>query len=373
MATKTEIILRGPEDWTKWDRAFKTKAIAMELWDFIKEDPEELLSKPTMPDPEDYRVSGMSTRSATVAGRSRSTIDLNTEETRNFQIAWNIYTQKSRQYEAQNDNIRDLKDWVTRTIAQQYIDSSCDPTESLHEWHTKLKEHASVGEVMDKKEVRQRYKAAVKPLAKPPRDWNSWIINWEEAMSLGNQIGVADTNDSSYWFDDFIDAVKQAIPHWATSYQLLKQAEADRGTLTYRTVANDFRKETRPRAKGGSGSIAKGSFGPAYAQDSNLLGQSEDSGDASNHGIKQTLSKEGKKRPRKSTSAGSVEKCLACELPGHRLADCFYVFSEKAFEGFKPRKHIQNRVDENMKKDEVVKAVNTLKNKKVRTDQDPDS
>ena len=153
MASKTEIVLRGPEDWTKWDRAFKTKAIRMKLWDYIKEDPKELIDEPTMPDPDDYRTVGLLRRSA---DRSRSTVDLNPEETRNFQIAWNIYIQKSKQYDAQNDNIRVLKDWVMRTIAQQYIDSSCDPTESLHEWHTKLKEHASVGEVKDKQTARDK-------------------------------------------------------------------------------------------------------------------------------------------------------------------------------------------------------------------------
>ena len=87
MATKTDIILKGPENWNRWDREFKTRAVAMDLWDYIKEDPKELLNEPAMPNPDDYKTSGVATRSQSTTASDRSTIDLNPEETRNFQIA----------------------------------------------------------------------------------------------------------------------------------------------------------------------------------------------------------------------------------------------------------------------------------------------
>jgi len=125
MSTKTDIILCSPEDWTEWDREFESKAVAMDLWDYIKENPDELLTKPVRPNPADYRLAGATTRSqsSTISGGS-STIDLNPEETRNFQVAWNVYTDKKKEYDAQKDNIRNLKSWVSSTIAQHYKDSS---------------------------------------------------------------------------------------------------------------------------------------------------------------------------------------------------------------------------------------------------------
>ena len=95
MVMKTKIILRSPEDWTNWKREFKAQAYLMDFWDFIKEEPEPLIKKPTQPKPDDYRLastsSGTSTRSQTIiiSGNSAttdgsSTIDLNTKETRNF-------------------------------------------------------------------------------------------------------------------------------------------------------------------------------------------------------------------------------------------------------------------------------------------------
>ena len=44
---------------------------------------------------------------------------------------------------------------------------------------------------------------------------------------------------------------------------MVKGDEVDRGTLTYRTLANNFRKKIRSRAKGGKG-FKLGAFGPIY-------------------------------------------------------------------------------------------------------------
>jgi len=263
--------------------------------------------------------------------RSQSVSNLNADELRSFQVAWNIFAYDSKEYEVQKKNIQDLKGWFMDTIAQQYRDSSCDPTESLHKWYTQLKEHASVGEVMDKKAVRSLYKTAIKPLNKPPRDWNSWINAWEEAMSLGQQKKVPDTTDPTIWFEEFIEAVNPAVSQWATAYKLQKEDEADKGTLTYRMVAYALRHEVRSKAKGGS--VAKGSFGPTYGQESAPSEQSDDARDDSHSEGKQTKSKRGKKRhrdSRDSTSAtgGSMERCLVCECIGHKTQDCFYAFPE---------------------------------------------
>lgn len=374
MTTKTEIILKGPDDWPKWDSEFKAKAVAMDLWDYVKEEtPEALFTKPPMPDPETFKAA----RPPAQATRSQSatppvSVGLDADESRNFQIAWNIYTRRANEYDAQRSSTKDLKDWVRRTIAQQYLDSSCDPTESLHQWYKKLKEHASAGKAADQKVTRDRYKDAVKPLNKPPKDWNVWISTWEEVMSLGIQKDLAEAKKGAVWFHDFLDAVRPIIPNWALTYRLNKGDKAEEGTLSYRTLANDFRKEIPSGAKGGK-SYAKGSFGVTYGTDQpeKKEDEAEETGDASSSHAQKSR-KASNKRARKSTTASSQDKCPACELPGHKLSDCFYVFEEKAFEGFKPRKQIQKRTEENLKKEEVIAAVNQLKRKKPKDEENQD-
>jgi len=77
---------------------------------------------------------------------------------------------KEKAYSTQRANIRSLTDWVLEAVAQRYVDSSCAPTESLHEWYKKLKEYASIRKRLDKKIARDKYQQVVTPLKKPPKD-----------------------------------------------------------------------------------------------------------------------------------------------------------------------------------------------------------
>ena len=56
--TKANIFLKGLEDWPNWEREFQKKAIAIDLWDYIKEenDRKVLRTEPDMPKPDSFRV-----------------------------------------------------------------------------------------------------------------------------------------------------------------------------------------------------------------------------------------------------------------------------------------------------------------------------
>ena len=88
---------------------------------------------------------------------------------------------------------------------------------------------------------------------------------------------------------------------------MLKGDKADSGTLSHRTLANDFRKEIRSQAKTGGKGYTKGSFGPTYGnqEDSRQPNQAEKSGDASNSQATPFRGSLGRKRLRKSISASS--------------------------------------------------------------------
>jgi len=147
---------------------------------------------------------------------------------------------------------------------------------------------------------------------------------------------------------------------WAISFKMTQQAEANKGTLTFRTVANAFRDDFRPRAKGANrAGIHKGGFGATYgntSKDSDLL-DSSDEGDAPTEERKDT----GRKRRRGDTSGGV---CLACGLSGHGIANCYYAFPDKAYKSFKPKKHLQKRTEENLKKDDIKAEFEKLKKEK---------
>ena len=84
---------------------------------------------------------------------------------------------------------------------------------------------------------------------------------------------------------------------------------------------------------------------------------SSDEGDAPPEERKDT----GRKR-RRGDNSGVV--CLACELSGHNMANCYYAFPDKAYKSFKPKKHLQKRTEENLKKDEIKAEFEKLKKEK---------
>ena len=92
--TKANIFLKGPEDWPNWEREFQKKAIAMDLWDYIKEgnDRKALLVELDMPEPASFKAPppeagpAQSTRASASATPPAST-GLNADESRNFTTA----------------------------------------------------------------------------------------------------------------------------------------------------------------------------------------------------------------------------------------------------------------------------------------------
>ena len=121
-STKSDnIILKGPDDWPKWEREFQKKAIATDLWDYIKggNDRKALRTEPDMPEPDSFRAPP-----PPPAGSTRAS-------------------------------------------------ASATPTKGLHDWYKKLKEHASAGKSSDERTIREKYKKAVEVLRKPPKDWNT--------------------------------------------------------------------------------------------------------------------------------------------------------------------------------------------------------
>jgi len=81
------------------------------------------------------------------------------------------------------------------------------------------------------------------------------------------------------WLDAFIKAVQIVVPQWAIAYEMTKAQDK---TLSYRTLANDFRMQIVSRAKGGKGFKPR-AFRPTYGLDPSQLDQSDEVlGDASN-------------------------------------------------------------------------------------------
>jgi len=96
------------------------------------------------------------------------------------------------------------------------------------------------------------------------KDFDKWIDNWEQGINLA-QKKVAATLSPSDWFNDLMNTLAGILPNWSESYAIHKGDEVENETITFRVVANDLRKVVDRKQKGTT-KIAKGSFGPTFAE-----------------------------------------------------------------------------------------------------------
>ena|SRR5438270_653297 len=233
LSQSTETItLNGTEDWEPWSTQFKAKAVASELWDLInpeEEEPAPFEMKPAPPKVQDYdkRLVARDTRSQSsgatlgeevdTTANPRNTSEMTKAAQTAFQLDWSMYTHQSKLYTEQKDAIEKLKNWVLKTTNTHLIRTACTPTDTIKKWYANLEEQVGVNDAKQRKDARERYKMAIKPLSKQPKDILVWLGAWEQAISLAKEKKVPEAQHSSEWFEDFAVVVKPWMDYWVTS------------------------------------------------------------------------------------------------------------------------------------------------------------
>ena len=122
-------------------------------------------------------------------------------------------------------------------------------------------------------------------------------------MGKGTKVGLPEAKEPKAWFYDVLNFVTPFVPVWTSGYKMNKRSEADNGTLTYRTLAYNFRQEIQDMMKRGSKGYAKGSFGVTYSY--NLSQPDREEGDALEKDQQTSGKGRGNKRSYRSTTGDS--------------------------------------------------------------------
>jgi hypothetical protein len=353
----TIITLKGPDDWDAWEKQFKAEATRRSLLEHI-EGTKTFLTAPMLPDPRNFNTQVQTSSSSVTLGSSAggrpgtiSISDLSADGRAHFQLALSFYKAEKDLYDGEREALDKLQTWMTKTVASSYAQTCFDYSDGIKEWYNKLKEQVSMNEHTIKKEIKALYRQAVKPLSKAPKDFEAWITNWEQVMAKGINRDIPFAKDVDEWFDDFLNAVISVKLSWVEAYRLTKAAEVEDSTLSYRTLANDFRKAVKVPGPNARSRIAKGSFGPTFAgQEAEEMA---DAPDASTQGKperrRRTRTQKRRRSRETSISTGRVI-CRACGQR-HDLHICYYLFPSKAPDGFKEREAVRRMVDQNLKED----------------------
>lgn len=327
--------LKGFDDWDVWNRWFIAKAVAARLWDQINpETRKPPTKKPQEPDLHNYPVSaaflerisperckdeptcdGVAPQGVEISSR-----DLTSDGFESFAIDWKIYKHLCDVYDDERDRINDLRREVRKTVTPHIFSICCEPTESLHDWYSKIKEYTGLTKNQLARMARKQYRTATEILTEMPENVEMWLQSWERAMANAETHQLFESQSPSVWAVDFFDAVQQVFPDWTRIARYTYRQKIDDDTLRYQELASDFRRELRtyppnlPTSK-----VSKGPFRPAF-------GRSVE-----------------KKRKRES------KKCQACHRP-HPTSRCYYLFPSRAPESFTPIKAIQKKADKWAKK-----------------------
>jgi hypothetical protein len=193
-------------------------------------------------------------------------------------------------------------------------------------------------------------------------------------MLLAEEKKVPEALTTHIWTKEFFMAVAPIAEHWAT-FRMTHKMQIEKGLLTFRDVANDFREQMgtirSTSQKGIVPKVAKGAFGPTYAghdtPDQGTLGDAQDSAEVASTRRRRSKGPLGKRRMPEEEEMSSSVSCVACGL-FHSLSKCYYVFPDKAPTWFKENPEIRASVDEQLKDNTSLKEqIQRLKGKRSRS------
>lgn len=384
-STSKNVRLEEAKDWSAWDREFQSKTIAAHIWEKI--DPEaqqcpSFLTEPTEPDPHNYekrlvqaqQPPANSTRHASLQmpddqpdpnGRPANANEMTMRGKDDYKLDLSVYNNAMRRFEKEDKSIKEIRDWVGETVKPHLLRTACQPKENLKAWYTKLRDQvgATPDQIYDL--AKSKYQSAIKPLARQPRDITTWLAEWEEAINQAMAASIPNTQHSRDWWTDFEQAInKVGFEAWCRVYRVNNKDDIRNNKLTFRTVSNDFTTEIQATQPPGTTkrTIQKGAHAVSFkgAQADKTTELTTSSPPSSGPSPKSTKPQ---RRKRKNTD-GATSGCRACGIPGHTLDKCYYAFPSKAFDKWKPRPAIAQKVEDNLKNnDDLRKEVQRLKKK----------
>ncbi|KAK4118230.1 hypothetical protein N657DRAFT_536807, partial [Parathielavia appendiculata] len=276
-----------------------------------------------------------------------------------YHAAMSRYKIQKDAYQIQAKSVLTLSNWVYDTVAPHLRKTCCRPQKTLVEWYAALTRQVGSTSGEEDEEARNKYRQAVKPLIRHPKEMRAWLTVWEEAFTEVVEMDVPDTFKAVHWWRYFTRSVSGiGYEAWCQSYQIQNQHRISANRLSYREVSNAFaymlagKTTAAPQAR----KPARGSFA-TYAD----LSTDQNDDDAETDETRERAQRRARRQtPPKNTtkrrsSDSSRKRCKAYGQERHSLSKCFYVFPHLAFEGFRVNQRTKSAVEEALKTDSNLK------------------
>jgi hypothetical protein len=347
MSSSGKIILENPEDWDPWLEQTQTSTDER-VWKLIDPDiseaEAEFLREPTLP-----TVRRVNSNAGTIA-------QLSAAEQATYQLYIKQYEQKLKGYEKQQTHVRHVRELIRATVSKRK-NELLERNETTRAWLRKLKEHTKLPSQQMRSRVEQQYSSALKGFK--PVKVDQWLERWEHAISLARKHELPHISNGN-WLEDLSRVVRPFSN--ALGYVLSQRASnpEENDIKNYHKVSLEIRSEMTSLTKKsfGTGTMRGGTFKADFAgepEEETPAGNSKGKGGGQSTKRKRTGTTSGEEEA-PTNKKSKVEKCPACELRGHNLPDCWYLFEEKRPEGYKVSKARLEKTNKRIETDKDLAA-----------------
>lgn len=310
-ATTTKIILSKTEDWEKWFRQLRGH-VDKDIWAFLdpdvdEADEEEPMEKPVKPSLREYNPNA-----TTFANLSQN-------QQKAFETARQFYNHDLREYNRQQDLLREARSYIQSTVSitkQTHL----SPELTEREWILALMEDTAPpeGYMLDK--TRERYNTLLKGFR--ANKIHPWLDEWEALMLDCIKYQLPEIQ-RGLWLKDLARLFKPISEFCYEQFRKDATNEDKSDPTQFRNVARELREKFEQQ----KGRTYRGTAFPATFGD-----DEEDEQSAA-----EASDQKGRKRPGTQQGARDSKKpatqCSGCELKGHKLRDCWYIFENLKPEG----------------------------------------
>jgi hypothetical protein len=326
MSASDAVTLTNPEDWERWLkqlRAFTDE----DIWGHIDPDDsdleEEPLQKPTKPQVKDFNIN------------ADTYAQLSETHRKAYDNSRKYYESDLKQYQRQQDLHRAVRTYITTHVSEQK-ELLLEPSDSTYQWLVRLKDDTKPSDQFMRSKVEHQYTEALKGLK--PTKINQWLDRWEHAMKLAEKHELPHIRNGR-WLQDLARAIRPLSETYGILYTKQARDPQRSKSSEFHKVAMELREEFAELTKKSASSTMRGSaFNADFAgepEEGNPATEGQQGGgnDLSNNRKRagtNSVEKEAN-APKKSKKS----KCPACELKGHTLSNCWYLFDYKRPEGFK--------------------------------------
>ena len=361
---ESQIMLTDHTVWSLWFHQLETRCVSLNVWGQVSPNgdisPKIEPVYPTAPDIEAYErrtTLGLDEHGARLLPSNPSDLSANglkawKDDIEYYKVRCEAHKNADKKYQEERSSLDKIVVLIQNTVSAHLMKNCCTPGESIRSWLIALKDTVGIDAEDERERARDRYLSSLKPM-RQATSWDTWLSEYDHAAKAAETEGVAEVQNINDVMRDFLRAIMKVAPTWEVTFKENGRREKN---MTRKQMMKRFREHMsdhypiKGRQQRGAFAASESSFlaaGGASTQDTDR--------DAS-HVVENASSypaakgMRGRPRQKRSLGQGTTSKqsstedtaaaggkdCPACEQR-HALDNCYYVYPEKAHEGFFPR------------------------------------